>query len=105
MANKVLKAIKYLDTYGRPISLQYKGSDTFRTSLGAACTILTYSAVLIYLISLLIAFSDGSKQSESVQLLQMDTFKAGAFNLTDHNFEIQILGREIDPRFARIGAY
>ena len=35
-----------LDIYGHPVSLNYKGSDMYKTWLGSACTMIVYLLVL-----------------------------------------------------------
>ena len=49
------------DMYGYAIGINYKGSGTFQTRLGAFCTFATYALILTNLITLIIAFNDGSK--------------------------------------------
>ena len=40
------------DIYGVPITVLYKGSDVYKTRMGAMCTILTYALLLVSIISL-----------------------------------------------------
>ena len=49
------------DIYGHAIGVNYKGSGVYQTWLGAICTLITYSLMLLNLTNLMTAFSDGSK--------------------------------------------
>ena len=53
------------DIYGHPVSVNYQGSDTFKTKLGAFVTLCTLTLILFNLVNTLAAFNDGSRQSES----------------------------------------
>ena len=52
------------DIYGQPITVNYMGSDTFKTRMGAFFTLLTYVLILFNLANLMGAFFDGSRQDE-----------------------------------------
>ena len=68
------------------ITVNYKGSDAYRTKLGAICTIMTYVLILINGISLVEGFLNGSKQSESAQTLFYDRFNEGRQWLDENQF-------------------
>ena len=61
MVNKFVKFLKERDIYGLPITVLYKGSDQYKTSMGSLFTILTYTLLLVNVISLTQGFLDGSK--------------------------------------------
>ena len=106
MTGKIVKFIRDFDIYGHPISVMYKGSDVLKTNMGALCTLITYALVLSNLITLLIEFSDGSRQQSSFEVFTIDRFTEGAFNLTENHFDVQIIiAGVLDPRLARISAY
>ena len=50
------------DIYGHPISVLYRGSDYYKTRLGAFFTLATYVLIAINTIQLIVAFNNGSKQ-------------------------------------------
>ena len=56
MAETVVDAIVSGDIYGHPIGVNYKGSDTYRTKLGALFTITAYVLVFLNFIAISVAF-------------------------------------------------
>ena len=63
--SKVAEMFRELDMYGHAIGVTYRGSDKYKTNLGALVTLVTYILMTINLLSLLVAFNDGSKQESS----------------------------------------
>ena len=55
------------DIYGHNIGVHYRGSDSFKTRLGAFVTLITYLLISFNFERLLVAFKDGSKQEEKNQ--------------------------------------
>ena len=54
------------DVYGHPVGINYRGSDSFKTKMGAFCTLTTLIVVLLNTTTLVTAFFDGSRQDEKV---------------------------------------
>ena len=54
------------DIYGHPVGINYRGSDSFQTKMGALCTLATLIVVIVNSSSLVKAFFDSSKQDEKV---------------------------------------
>ena len=50
------------DMYGHVIGVHYKGSGSYQTKLGALVTFVTYTLMSINMVTLFMAFEDGSKQ-------------------------------------------
>ena len=46
---KLTGYLKHLDIFGKPVSLTLKGERTFKTLIGATCTLCVYLVVLFYL--------------------------------------------------------
>ena len=61
MGSRLEDLILSQDMYGHAIGVHYRGSDAYQTRLGALCTLVTYALMLVNLITLSTAFSDGSK--------------------------------------------
>ena len=61
MTNSLTNWLTGRDIFGAPITVLYKGSDVFKTKLGAFFTLITYVLILFNFIRLLTAFMDGSK--------------------------------------------
>ena len=51
--------------YGRPIGVAYKGKSTFRTKIGAFLSLCTFIVIIVYAMILVMAFTQGSRQSET----------------------------------------
>ena len=49
------------DMYGYAMGINYRGSGTFQTRLGALCTFATYVLILVNLSTLVIAYYNGSR--------------------------------------------
>ena len=73
------------------MGVNYAGSDTFKTKLGALVSFLTYVLILLNLAGLLMAFFDGSKQEETMSTSVIDRFSAGNFSIEESQFEFAIL--------------
>ena len=76
------------DIYGHPVGVHFKGSDTYKTKLGAFVTLATYTLILFNLGTLVISFFDSSKQVENVQESVIDAFNTGPYALRENSFEI-----------------
>ena len=81
MTSRLSSWLVVKDIYGHPVSVNYQGSDTFKTKLGALVSLCTFTLILFNLVNTLVAFDDGSRQSESQGTSIIDKFTAGAFNL------------------------
>ena len=67
MSKTGLRLVNFLvsrDQYGHPIEINYKGSGSYQTKLGALCTLATQILILVYTINLVIAFRNNSLQEE-----------------------------------------
>lgn len=71
------------DVYGHPVGVHYKGSDTYKTRLGAFCTLATYVLVFFNFTVLIVAFMDESRRDEKYLESLFDKFKSEKFNLKD----------------------
>ena len=90
MTGSFAKFIVGRDIFGQSITVNYKGSDAYRTKLGALCTIMTYVLILINGVALVEGFLDGSKQSESSQTFFYDRFNEGKQWLEKSQFQIKV---------------
>ena len=61
MSKRLYKFLINQDVLGTPIGVHYKGQDSFKTGLGALCTLATYVLILVNSAQLLIAFENGSE--------------------------------------------
>ena len=80
------------DAYGQAVSINYRGSDSFKTKLGALCTLITTVIMLVNFGSLMSAYTKGSRQEEKSQTLQFDPWTQGdSFNLLEQNFKVAVV--------------
>ena len=54
------------DVFGHPVGVNYRGSGSFKTKVGALCSLAALVVVLANLTTLVKIFFDGSKQEEKV---------------------------------------
>lgn len=73
------------DIFGLPITVNYKGNDTFQTQLGSICTLLYYILIIFNTSTLLTAFFDNSRMGMNSQQTTYSPFKEPAFNMTMYN--------------------
>ena len=57
MSKRLNKLCVSFDAFGEPISVNYKGETFYKTALGALCTIVIKSFILVYTIEQLIALA------------------------------------------------
>ena len=49
------------DIYGHNIKVHYRGSESFKTRLGALCTLFAYVLIMINIVTSVLIYNDGSK--------------------------------------------
>ena len=64
MSKHLLEMITNQDIYGHPIGINYKGSGTYKTLLGAFVTLITKALMIYNTISLTLAYFDRTIQVE-----------------------------------------
>jgi len=62
---KMSKWLKSLDSFGKPIGVNYQGSDTYQTTLGGLCSLGTFFFLLIYATVMTVAMIKKSNSSIS----------------------------------------
>ena len=65
------------DIYGHNIKVNYRGSESFKTRLGALCTLSAYVLIMINFVTLLLIYNDGSNQEEKTQYMLIDRIDEG----------------------------
>ena len=58
MSTTLSKFLVNRDIYGHKIGVHYKGSDTYKTKMGAFCTMATYLLIIFNFVALCIAYYD-----------------------------------------------
>ena len=101
MKSGLIDKIVAQDIFGRPIHVNYKGSDSYQTRIGALCTVLTYTIMIFNLITTSQAFLSHANQEEKSRTTTVDSFDTPAFYLEEHMFELSVLtNMPLDPRIA-----
>ena len=57
-----MKFLQERDIFGQPVTVLYKGSDVYKTKMGALCSLLVTILILVNVAILTEGFMDGSKQ-------------------------------------------
>ena len=76
------------DIFGHPISVHYRGSDTFKTWLGSICTLTVYVLMLVNTIQLSGALVDTSRLEEKFSQGKIDRFHEDPYKLLENNLEL-----------------
>ena len=51
MKSSLIDKVVERDIFGHPIHVNYKGSDTYQTRIGALCTVVTYTLMVFNLVT------------------------------------------------------
>ena len=67
------------DIFGHPIGVHYRGSDKYKTHMGALCTILAYVLMAFNCYTMTISFLDHSRQEQKVEAMTSDIYDSPAY--------------------------
>ena len=99
MGSKVTKLLVDQDIYGYPVRVNYKGDDSYKTRIGAFCTLITYSLMVLNILVATQGFINFTRQEEKSRTATVDKFFTPAFYLDEYNFSISTLTNvKLDPR-------
>ena len=94
MSQRFVDFLVSWDIYGHQIGVNYHGKSTYQTRLGAFCSFTTAVLIMINLVTLLVAFNDGSSHKHEFrrQTLFVDRFDSEEYYLNENhvNFAISI---------------
>lgn len=100
--NNVKEFLVNQDIYGHVFGVSYRGRSTYQTGLGSLCTLATYVLMVVNLLTLWIAFMDGSNQQEKTQTTALDRFNAEPVKFSDHNMTISLFStKKLTPDYGR----
>ena len=103
--NRLTELFLDLDMYGHAIGVHYRGRGAYKTRLGALLTLATYVLMTVNMVSLFIAFNDGSKQEEKDQSMQIDTWTQESVNIAEKNVDLSVFSEGLSPDVGRIIGY
>ena len=90
MMEKLKEFLLDQDIYGHPISVHFKGKNTYNTWLGVFCTLIVYAVVFKSFIVLGSGFIDGSRQDEKINTEKYDRFDSKAMYLDEMGVKIYV---------------
>ena len=94
------------DMYGYAIGVNYRGSGSYQTRVGAFFTLVTYVLMIINFSSLSEAFASGSKQEEKAQTVQQDIYYSDPYNLQENGVSLYYaIDPPIPSNIARMQTY
>ena len=82
--------LKSFDLFGIPISLKYKGEDTFKTPIGGIVSIISYLSVLAFVLFDLNAVIARESTVKVKSVLKDVTDYNEVYNLTHDNFDLAV---------------
>ena len=88
--NKIKEFFVDQDIFGHAITVHYRGRDSFKTCLGSLCTLATYVLMAVNLMTLWVAFLDGTRQEEKTQTTTLDRFSDDPRKFSEHNMTLSL---------------
>ena len=85
---QVANYLRSWDIFGHPVSVHYKGEDTFKTMFGFFVTTAVFGLIISNFVTLSTAFMDGSKQEEKSNSQVYDRHGSPVYNLTESGLHI-----------------
>ena len=76
------------DIFGHPVHVNYRGSNSYQTGLGAFCTFAMFVLTAVNAIVLFQAFLDNSKQEEKQSMVHIDPYFEGPHKLSDMHMNL-----------------
>lgn len=96
------------DIFGHPVGVNYKGEDTFKTRVGAFCTLAMYVVTFVSLIAMITAFNNNSKMETSTQQSQFDPYEEPAFGFEEYQAELGMMiqtSTTLPPDIGKVSMY
>ena len=91
---KFTTALKSIDIFGHPVGVHYKGSSTYKTSLGSFMTLLSIIIVGIYAQILITELATGDSQDEMTRSVKINLSESGRHSLDDFHLGLMVLDSE-----------
>ena len=101
------KFLEKFDIYGYPISLQYRGGETYRTAFGGVLTVITLTLICINTVDIITQYFDHSAQQEQSNTIQEDLFNMEPIKIDESMMDIVIahIGSIPPPEIGSWNAY
>ena len=87
---QVTNFLRSWDIFGHPVTVHYRGEDTFKTLFGFFVTTAVFGLIISNFITLGTAFMDGSKQEEKSNSQVYDRHGSPVYNLTESGLHLVI---------------
>ena len=103
---KLSDLIVSIDIFGHPVGVNYKGEESFRTRLGAFCTVAFYVLTILSLTTLITAFTDNSKLETNTEKSYFDPFTEPAYSFDEYQSNIIItITQKIPADIGKVSLY
>ena len=103
---KLSDLIVSIDIFGHPVGVNYKGEDSFKTRLGAFCTVAVYVLTVLSLTTLITAFTDNSKLETNTERSYFDPFTEPAYSFEEYQGDLMItISQEIPADIGKVSLY
>ena len=96
MGNKFGEFVMKFDIFGHPITVNFKGDDTYKTRLGVFFTFSIMFLIIFNFINLSTAFVDGSRQEDKTNVNLYDRHESPEYNLMEIDIEMALFASSID---------
>ena len=108
-ASKYFANMKGCDMFGHPISVNYKGSDSYPTFVGTFVSIVIMVLMAINFLTLTSEFMTGRKQDEKTSFEQFNRYTSDKYYFQTNDFEIAAFiwndVEFVDPSIVQLRAY
>ena len=85
---KIMKHLKKFDGYGKPVSVNFKGEDVYRTKMGGVFTILFVGTMMTYSANLLVNVINKKYHDDTFNEVHHNLTLLG--NMTGENLNFQV---------------
>ena len=96
------------DRYGHIIGVHYNGEDSYKTKLGAFCSIGVYALMFSNFVALLNMYGNGDRQEDKYSYEIYERWKSDEYNLAENGIELTLFPYDRSSEkteFSRIGKY
>ena len=83
------------DLFGHPITVHFRGKNTYGTWLGSFCTLAAYILMFVNVVLLGTSYRDGYKQEEMVDFQYFDRFDSPRYYLHENGVNITLFAPKI----------
>ena len=87
-ASKYTKSMQGCDLFGKSITVNYRGSQSYSTYLSSIVSIAVITLITINFVLLTLGYQDGSKYEAKSTSIQINGFDSELYYLDENNFQV-----------------